>query len=140
MNFDFSCNIGHIQLDVPHQIWELSTAQGSANPLFVRFLYNKLTFFATNIVRCYTHYLSPEFLNQTYTIFGLVLYLVGVYYLVKNKKKISLTVLLIAPLFPLSELGPLLFRAAVIYLSQIAIMLYGFIKIVKSCYARMRRR
>ena len=126
MNFDFSCDIGHIQLEVPHQIWELTTAHGLTNPLLVRFLYNKPSFYATDLLRCYVHYLSPEFLNETFTIFGLILFGLGLWHLIIHKKWLIIAFLAVAPLSPLFDTpSDGVLQTVILYSALILVMLFG---------------
>lgn len=132
MIFDFSCDIGHIQLDVPHQIWERSTIDSQANIWYTRFLNNKPVVYLNNILHCYFSYLSPDFINQTFTIFGLILFGIGLYYIVVNKKWPILTFLLLAPISPLFDLPQSgLAQTIILYSALILVMFFGVKKILK---------
>ena len=104
MNFDFSCDIGHIKLDLPHQMWEAISADGNANTLVTRFLHNTPSFYANNLLRCYLSYFSLEFINQAFSFVGLILFLNGLWQLVINKRWKFLLLVLVAPLFPTFDL------------------------------------
>jgi hypothetical protein len=132
MNFEFTCIASRITIDLPGQIWEAQALNPPNQVILSRLLYNKYLLILSNYTRCYVTYFSPEFLTTTFTVLGLVLYLVGVYFVIKNKNKSLIAILLISPLIPLFELGPVLFRAATIYFTQVAIMFYGLIKLKPS--------
>ncbi len=129
MSFEFVCIGSRIGIDLPGQIWEGNAYNPLNQVILSRLLYNKYLFIVDNYARCYASYFSPEFLTTAFTIFGLVLYLIGVYFLIRSKNKSLIALLLISPLVPLFELGPVHFRAAVIYVSQVLVMLYGLVKI-----------
>lgn len=126
MNFNFSCDIGHIKLDVPHQLWEATTADGHANTFLTRFLHNTPSFYGSNFFKCYLSYLSPDFINQTFSLIGLVLFGLGLWYLVVNKKWPILIFLLIAPLSPLFDLPSSgLAQTTILYTVLILVMCFG---------------
>lgn len=126
MIFNFSCDIGHIRNDVPHQLWEATSADGNANTLLTRFLHNTPSFYANNFLRCYLSYLSPDFLNQTFTILGLILFCLGLWYLVVHKKLIVISLLLFAPLSPLFDIPSNgLFQTIILYSVLVLVMIFG---------------
>lgn len=126
MIFDFSCDIGHIKNDVPHQLWEAISADGNANTLVTRFLHNTPSFYANNLLRCYLSYLSPDFINQTFTILGLILFGLGLWYLIINKKWLILIWLLAAPLSPLFDIpNNGLFQTIILYSVLVLVMIFG---------------
>ncbi len=126
MIFDFSCDIGHIQNDVPHQIWEAITGGGQIPPLVSRFLHSTPSFYANNMLRCYLSYLSPEFINQTFTFAGLLLFGLGIWHLVINKRWKIITLFLLAPLSPLFDFpGNGFIQTVILYSALIMIMLFG---------------
>lgn len=126
MIFDFSCDLGHIQNDVPHQLWEAISAD-SGSPLWLtRLLHNKPLFYANNFLKCYLSYLSPDFLNKTFSLLGLILFGLGLWHLVTNKRWVVLTILLLAPLSPLFDQPPSgLAQTIILYSAEILVMLYG---------------
>lgn len=132
MNINFTCNLTFIIRDVPHQIWEAQSADGGIPVLLSRFLHNKPTFFADNFLRCYLSYLSPEFINAAFTFLGLILFLIGLWYVVTKKKKLLLALILVAPLFPLFELPKvMLWQGIIIYTVEALIIIYGVIRLFK---------
>ncbi|MBI4099903.1 hypothetical protein HY440_02750 [Candidatus Microgenomates bacterium] len=126
MIFDFSCDIGHIRNDIPHQLWEATTADGNANTLVTRFFHNTPSFYANNFLKCYLSYLSPDFLSQTFTIFGLVLFGLGLWYLLIRRKWFILALLFLAPIFPLFDFPSNgLAQTIILYGTEGLVMLYG---------------
>ncbi len=126
MIFDFSCDIGHIQNDLPHQLWEAISADGHANTLLTRFLHNTPSFYGSNFLKCYLFYLSPDFINQTFSLIGLILFGLGMWYLVVNKKWPITAFLLIAPLSPLFDIpSDGLAQTIIIYCALILVMFFG---------------
>lgn len=130
MNFDYSCDIGHIKLDVPHQIWEAVTSDGNANTLVTRFFHSSPSFYINNLTNCYLSYLSPDFLNQKLTILGLALFSLGLWHLIVNKKWRILAVILVAPLSPLFDFpasGPS--QTAILYIAYGVLIFFGTINL-----------
>ena len=126
MIFDFSCDIGHIKNDVPGQIWEAITAGGRINPLVARFLHNTPSFYANNLLRCYLYYLSPEFINQTFTFAGLILFGLGLWHLVINKRWGIIILLLLVPFSPLFDFpSDGLIQTIILYSGLVIVMLFG---------------
>lgn len=122
----FSCDIGHIRNDLPHQLWEATTADGNANTLVTRFFHNTPAFYANDLLKCYLSYLSPDFLNQTFTIFGLILFGLGLWYLVIRRRWLILTILLLAPISPLFDLpGSGLAQTIILYGAESLVMFFG---------------
>ncbi len=62
----FHCTHLAILTDVPLQLWEVITTDGTTTtPIWVtRLFHNKPLFFTINYFKCYFNYLSPHFLNQ----------------------------------------------------------------------------
>ncbi len=72
------------------------------------------------------NWFSPDFINQTFTLLGLVLFGLGFWHLVVNRKWIILTFLLIAPLSPLFDLPSSGFSQTIIlYSMEILVMIFG---------------
>lgn len=126
MVFDFSCDIGHIKNDVPHQIWEAITGGGQIPPLVSRFLHSKPSFYASDLLHCYLSYFSPEFLNKTFTVFGLILFGLGFWHLVVNKQWRIIVLVLFAPLVPLMDFPNNGFiQTVILYSASVLVMLFG---------------
>ncbi|MCL4390445.1 MAG: hypothetical protein M1484_00490 [Patescibacteria group bacterium] len=126
MNFDFACNIGHIQLDVPHQVWEAVVAGGNVDPLISRFLHSTPSFYANNLLRCYLSYFSPDFLTQAFTLVGLILFGLGLWHLVINNHWKLLALVLLAPLSPLFNIPQSgLYQGAILYFTLVLVILFG---------------
>lgn len=126
MIFDFSCDIGHIQNDLPHQLWEAVSADGNANTLLTRFFHNTPSFYGSNLLKCYLFYLSPDFLNQTFTFIGLVLFGLGLWRLVINKRWKIIILVLLAPLSPLFDVpNNGLIQTIILYSALVLVMLFG---------------
>ena len=126
MNFDFSCNIGHIKLDLPHQMWEAISADGNANTLVTRFFHNTPSFYANNLLRCYLSYFSPEFINQVFGLVGLGLFGLGLWILIAGKRRGLLILILLAPLSPLLELPRSnKFQGIIIYGAILVVIFFG---------------
>jgi len=133
MNINFFCTKAWILGDVPHQVWEAQTADPNANVLMTRFLHNKLSLYSNNFARCYLSYLSPDFINAAFTIVGLILFLAGIYFLVVKKNWRILTILLLAPLFPLFSFPESkLIQGVILYSAQGLAILAGFYYLVKN--------
>lgn len=140
MSFDFSCDIGHIKLDVPHQIWEAVTSDGNANTIVTRFFHNTPSFYVNNLVNCYVSYLSPDFLNQRLTIFGLLLVILGLWHIVINRKWRILGAILVAPLSPLfdvPESGQA--QTAILYVAYGVLIFFGTINLLTWLKERFHR-
>ncbi len=130
MTFDFSCDIGHIRNDLPHQLWEATTADGNANTLVTRFFHNTPSFYTNDLLKCYLSYLSPDFLNQTFTILGLLLFALGLWHLVVNKKWLLIIFLLLAPLSPVFDIPQSgLAQTIILYAAEILVMIFGVKKL-----------
>lgn len=126
MNFDFTCNRFWIGQDVPHQIWEGQAADGLANTFVTRFFHNKLLFYLDNYFRCYFHYLSPDFINAAFSIVGLILFLIGVYFAISKRNKLIIVFILLSPIFPLIELPSVkIYQGIITYGLDVAVMIYG---------------
>src|SRR5574340_1691862 len=126
MVFEFSCDIGHIRNDVPHQLWEAITADGNANTLLTRFLHNTPSFYANDLLRCYLSFFSPDFLNQAFTFLGLLLFGFGLWYLITHKKWRILIVVVLVPLLPLFDLPSSGFaQVAILYSLWLLVMVFG---------------
>ncbi|MBI3558884.1 hypothetical protein HY085_00650 [Candidatus Gottesmanbacteria bacterium] len=125
MNINFVCNYSWILGDVPHQIWEAQTADGSANTLLTRFFHNKLAFYLNNFARCYFSYLSPDFLTKAFTLIGLILFIVGLYFAISQRKHLLLILICLAPIFALLDIP------SVLYVIQSLVILSGAYEIIK---------
>lgn len=134
INFDFTCTRAWIDGDVPLQIWEAISADGHDIPIFiVRLFHNKPVIYGTNFLRCYSSYLSPDFITRTFTIIGLVLYLIGLYGLVAKNKKLFLAALILAPLFPLMlPFENRTISGVIIYGALLFVIAYGIYFLSKS--------
>lgn len=141
MNIDFVCNKTWIFGDVWHQIWEAQTADGLRVPLEVtRLLHNKFFFYANNFSRCYFFYLSPDFVAAAFTIVGLLFFLIGLWYLVIEKKWFVLILLLSAPLLPLFEIPrEKIQQGIVLYFIEGAIVVFGVYRLLLILGRRLRR-
>lgn len=133
INFNFTCTKNWIEGDVPLQIWEAISADSNGSLFNVRLLHNKPLFYATNYLRCYFSYLSPDFVARTFTILGVILYLAGLYGLARNNKKLFLAVLFLTPLLPLF-LSPdrQTLSGLVLYAGILFVICYGIIFLWKS--------
>lgn len=105
----FSCTHNGILMDVPYQIWEAITTDGtSRTPLWLtRSLHNKPVFYSLNYARCYFHYLSPHFLSESLSPLATIAIIIGLYLLWrKGGKPWKLTkwILILYPLIFLFEL------------------------------------
>lgn len=134
MNINFVCIKDGILQDVPHQLWEATTADGhSANVLVTRFLHNKLLFYSNNFFRCYLSYLSPDFVTTAFSIIGLVFFLAGVYFLVRRRIWILLVILLLAPLSPLFSFPKNnLVQGLILYSVLLLVILFGLYHSLRS--------
>lgn len=102
MNTELFCDRFAILRDVPLQLWEAQTADGStAPPLLTRFYHNKVLFYGTNFLRCYLSYFSPDFILHIFGLLGTIFFLIGIIYIVDKKKKFYEVLLIISPFFPL---------------------------------------
>lgn len=141
MNFEFTCTGSRILMDIPHQIWEAQTADGPANTLLTRFFHSRPSFLAENFLRCYLSYLSVDFIAGTFTVLGLLLFLLGLWYLISKRKWAIVSVLLLAPLSPLFEFpADGTWRAVILFAPQIAVMIIGLIQTIFFVSARLRPR
>ena len=127
INFDFTCTRTWIEGDVPLQIWEAISADSHDIPMFVvRLFHNKPVIYGTNFLRCYSTYLSPDFVARTFTIIGLVLYLIGLYGLAAKNKKLFLAALLLAPIFSLMmPFENQTISGVIIYGALLSVIFYG---------------
>ncbi len=123
MNFDFPCTLSRILLDVPHQLWEFQTGSGMGNTLVVRFLHNKLSVLINNLARCYVSFFSPDYLAGVFTLFGMVFFFVGLYFLISLKKFPFLIPLLTMPILVFFE-----FSVIPYHFICVLIIIYGLIK------------
>lgn len=132
MNFNFTCIGSRIKIDLPGQIWEAQTYDPSGQTFLTRAFHNKASFVADNYFRCYLSYFSPEFVTSAFSIIGLILFLVGLYYIFVKKQWKLLALLLVAPLFPLFEIPQnVAIRAIIIYVALISVMVYGIWSFLK---------
>lgn len=132
MNFNFSCIGSRISLDLPHQIWEAQSYDPPGQIWVTRLFHNKIAFLANNYSRCYLSYFSPEFLTAAFSILGLILFLIGVYFLISRRNRWFLAVLLAAPLPALFEFPTFVpLRAVIIYGVELLVMGYGIVSLVK---------
>lgn len=137
MNINFVCAKDWILGDVPHQIWEAVTADGTANVLLTRFLHNKLLFYSNNFFRCYFSYLSFDFITAGFSIVGLAFFLYGIYSLISRKKWIFLFFVAIAPLFPLLQIpSDVKYRGMFLYGILGAVILCGLYCATKDLFLR----
>lgn len=140
MSIDFACTSEWIKLDVPHQIWEAQSADGGAGSvLWTRLLHNKVLFYASNYLRCYLAYLSPDFVNRVFSALGLIFFLVGIWYALTRKNLLVLGFALLAPLPPLF-LYPKFSAVTGVYLGLIVLVqLYGFYQAARHLKRRFRK-
>jgi hypothetical protein len=85
MNIEFLCDRFNVAREVPLLVNEAQSADHNGIILFTRFLHNKLTFTVNGYLNCYSSYLSPHTIASIFSLFGLVLFFVGLYYLAKKK-------------------------------------------------------
>lgn len=126
-SFDF-CDIGHIQLDVPHQIWEAISLDGNANIWITRFFHNTPLFYANNLLRCYLSYFSPDFINQQFTLIGLLGFILGIGSIVSKKQWKVMVMFLIMPLFPIFDFPSDIFGQSVVVYGVIFLIIILGIK------------
>lgn len=133
MNFEFACTIGWMVGDIPHQLWEAQTALGNASPLVTRFLFNKVGFYFNNFLRCYLSYFSFDYILINFTGLGLLAFISGVYFAWSNHKFLIITLLIVAPLFPLMEIPKNIRIRELLFMIPIcAVMFYGIVCCLKS--------
>lgn len=136
MNIDFACDRFNVAREVPLLINEAQRADPIGNILLTRFLHNKLTFNMSGYFECYTSYLSPESISKVFTLFGLFLFLIGLYYLVKNKRWLLAGTILIGPALPLLPLSfDHRFIAGVMYLPQLLMILIGLVTGIEKLFS-----
>mgnify|MGYP001617550830 FL=1 len=135
MNFDLTCILSRITLDIPPQLWEVQTASGMGNTLLVRLLHNKLSVLINNFSRSYVSFLSPDFIAASFSILGLILFLVGLYSLISRKKLIWLGILLICPLPVLLEIPKnVTLRGTFLYTGLGSVILFGLYRCYKKFF------
>jgi hypothetical protein len=95
---DVTCTIAWISQDLPHQVWEAQAADGmGAYTWLTRFLHNKIMFWGSNLARCYVSYLSPDYIAKKFTLVGLAVFLVTIWWLVSRKKYKWLALIFLIP-------------------------------------------
>ncbi len=136
MSFDFICSRDRILLDVPYQIWEAQSADGGLNVFLTRLFHNKLLFYGSNFFRCYLSYFSPDFIARVFTIFGLIFFLLGVWYLISRKKRFLAILFLLVPLSPLFQIPDTVsVQAGILFSGFGLVMIFGLVSAVKSVLA-----
>jgi hypothetical protein len=132
MNIEFLCDRFNVAREVPLLVNEAQSADHNGIILFTRFLHNKLTFTVNGYLNCYSSYLSPHTIASIFSLFGLVLFFVGLYYLAKKKRWLFLGSLLIGPALPLV---PFYINhrviALIMYLPQLLVILVGLLTIIQ---------
>ncbi len=140
MNFNFFCTRSWIAQDLPHQIWEAQTADGHVAPFITRFLHNKVFFLFNNYLRCYLTYLSPDYVVSMVTIIGLVLFLVGLYFLVSKKNYLLLGFILLAPLFPVLEIPKdKNYQGIILLTSLLSTICYGVFSMLHDAWEKLKK-
>lgn len=135
MNFNSTCILSRILLDVPPQLWEAQTGSGLGNTLLVRFFHNKLTVLLDNFTRCYVSFFSPDFIAATFSVLGLILFLIGLYNLISRKKFSWLLFLLICPLPILLEIPrSVFFREIILFTGLGSVILFGIYRCYKKFF------
>lgn len=129
MSFDnLTCISSRIQLDLPNQIWQADWSDPTSSNLWLRFLHNKVYFLTTNYARCYLSNFSPENIAPMFTIFGTILFFVGLCSAFSKKLYGLIGLLLLCPLPILFELPiePRL-RALPLQISQGLFIIIGLV-------------
>jgi len=124
MNINYICSVDSVIRDVPMQLWELSTNDGRAGqgPEIVKLFHNKFFVYPSNFFDCYLSYLFPRYVYQNFSIIGLILFFLGIYFLVINKNIRILFLLLFAPVIMM-----LFFPSIYFTLIYVLIMVYGLV-------------
>lgn len=136
MNIDLNCDRFAVAREVPLLVPEAQAADQGASTFLTRFLHNKLTFYTNGYSKCYLSYLSPDTITTMFSIFGLALFLVGLYALIKRKKWFILGSLLVGPALPLSPIS--LDRSlvtVVMYVPQLLTIIVGLFVVVDKLFS-----
>lgn len=98
----FECTHFSIQQDVPFQMWDsLTSFGGSGLPIwFIRLLHNKPRYYLTNYIRCYFHYLSPDFLMGQLGPLKLIFLLMLVFFIYSRVARIRPVIIGAILLYP----------------------------------------
>lgn len=133
MNFNLSCDRYSIGTLVPLLIQEAQSADGNISPLVARLLHNKVGFWISGTSQCYLSYFSPEFILSTFTLVGLIFFLLGLWLMIKKRKFAILLFVSTGPLpFITSVFHNNIIAASYLYFCQLILIGIGLIDFARS--------